>query len=184
MVPKILLAIASVVVLMAIPSGSAYAACGTKKETCTYSVKFVCGLQAPIPGLVPPSEPPVKPGNYATAVNIQNFGDRSQSITATASIALNISFTLAPTSSILLETGQATEIGCSEIVGMFPPPFNLTLPAFITGFVEIVSPVQLSVTGVYTAQACDVPATGGACQPTGPVSIAVVREQPFTTPGT
>src|SRR5690242_3393793 len=40
-----------------------------------YSVKFLCGFQNPIDvsPLGPQAEPPVKPGNYATAVNIHNF---------------------------------------------------------------------------------------------------------------
>lgn len=37
-----------------------------------YSVKFLCGLQTTVPSS-PPAEPPVKPGNYATAINIHNF---------------------------------------------------------------------------------------------------------------
>ena len=36
-----------------------------------YAVKFVCGKQAPINSLTPPAEPPVKPGNYATKVNVE-----------------------------------------------------------------------------------------------------------------
>ena len=56
MVRRILLAIAFVAVLTAIPFGSAYAQCagtggppGLTKGLCVYSVKFVCGLQLPIP---------------------------------------------------------------------------------------------------------------------------------------
>ena len=35
-----------------------------------YAIKFVCGRQAPT-NVTPPVEPPVKPGNYATKVNVE-----------------------------------------------------------------------------------------------------------------
>jgi len=54
------------------------------------------------------------------------------------------------------------------------------LPPFIKGFVEVISPVTLSVTGVYTAEFC-VPSPTQACAP-GPVSIDVVPEEPFAGP--
>lgn len=38
-----------------------------------YSVKFVCGLQGINPDITVPAEPPVKPGNYATVINIHNY---------------------------------------------------------------------------------------------------------------
>src|SRR5260370_23453641 len=39
-----------------------------------YSVKFVCGLQAvPSSQFPPPHEPTVKPGNYATAINVHKY---------------------------------------------------------------------------------------------------------------
>ena len=45
------------------------------RRAAVYSVKFLCGFQNPIDvtPLGPQAEPPVKPGNYATAVNIHNF---------------------------------------------------------------------------------------------------------------
>ena len=37
-----------------------------------YAVKFVCGAQAPASADVTlPAEPPVKPGNYATKINVE-----------------------------------------------------------------------------------------------------------------
>src|SRR5260370_16896972 len=96
MVRRILLAIAFVAVLTVIPFGSAYAQCagtggppGLTKGLCVYSVKFVCGLQLPIPGQVPPSEPPVKPGNYATAVNIHNFHNAQSATIAKKPVIAN-----------------------------------------------------------------------------------------------
>lgn len=44
-----------------------------------YSVKFVCGYQPPVidqPGTASRGEPVVKPGNYATEINIHNYNFR------------------------------------------------------------------------------------------------------------
>src|SRR5690349_11179977 len=38
--------------------------------TLIYSVKFLCGYQKPLSDRL---EPPVKPGNYATEINIHNY---------------------------------------------------------------------------------------------------------------
>src|SRR5258708_2594227 len=46
-----------------------------QKGLCIYSVKFICGQQLPDPQSF---EPPVKPGNYATDVNIHNYHNSQQ----------------------------------------------------------------------------------------------------------
>ena len=194
MVTRILLAIALEAALTAIPLGSAHAQCagtggppGLNKGLCVYSVKFVCGLQLPIAGQVPPSEPPVKPGNYATAVNIHNFHN-TQSVTIAKKAVIANPENQPPGQigkfqRVVLEPDQALEVDCPDIVSLLTnPTVAPPLPPFIKGFVEVVSPQPLSVTGVYTAQACDVTATGQTCQSSGPVSIDVVPEQAFTGP--
>ena len=40
-------------------------------QTTAFAVKFVCGNQRPNASLVAPSKPPVKPGNYATVINLE-----------------------------------------------------------------------------------------------------------------
>jgi hypothetical protein len=151
-------------------------------QPCVYSVKFICGVQSPLPNLRPPSEPPVKPGNYATAVNIHNFHstDVNVIIQKSAVIALPESQQPGPISSlgrVTLGPGQAFEIDCSDIVSLFPsfPP----LPPFIKGFVLLrgapgISFPTLSVTAVYTVQGAtpspDCEKCGAATAPGGPVS--------------
>jgi len=82
---------------------------------------------------------------------------------------------------VTLGPDQALEIDCPDIASLLANPVA-PLPPFIKGFVEVISPTTLSVTGVYTAQACDVSSTGQTCAQTGPVSIDVVPEQAFTGP--
>jgi hypothetical protein len=158
--------------------------CSIGGQPCVYSVKFICGDQGPIPNLRPPREPPVKPGNYATAVNIHNFHlDQQAVILKSAVIALPESQKPGQPSqprTVALGPGQAFEIDCSDIVSLFPS--SPALPAFIKGFVELRgSPgapfPTLSVTAVYTAQAT----TGGPVT-SRPVSIEVVPVQPFAGP--
>lgn len=192
MARKILLAIAFVAALTAIPFGSAHAQCagiggppGLNKGPCIYSVKFVCGLQLPIPGQVPPSEPPVKPGNYATAVNIHNFHNGQTVTIAKKAVIANPENQppgqISKFQRVTLGPDQALEVDCPDIASLLVNPTTV-LPPFIKGFVEIISPQTLSVTGVYTAQACDLTAAGQTCTQNGPVSIDVVPEQAFTGP--
>jgi len=157
---------------------------------CIYSVKFVCGDQSANPNLKLPSETPVKPGNYATSINIHNFHlDQRAVFSKTAVIApTEADFEKNPNQiqisqarSITLLPHQAIEIDCSDIVTLFTPPPPApppSLPAFIKGFVELSGSFPtLSVTAVYTAQAAT-----AATAPSGPVSIEVVPVQPFAGP--
>ena len=174
-------------VFAAVPYAQAQAqTCSAAGPPCVYSAKFICGVQSAVSGLRPPSEPPVKPGNYATAINIHNYHlDQTANITKTAVIANPENAPslgrISSSRTISLPPGHAFEIDCSDIVTLFgtsTPP----LPPFIKGFVELRAPPTggnlplLSVTGVYTAQQV----IAGAAP--GPVSIEVVPVQPFAGP--
>jgi hypothetical protein len=156
--------------------------CSVGGQPCVYSVKFICGDQ-PNPNLHAPSEPPVKPGNYATSINVHNYhlDQTAAGITKTAVIANpenapSLGLISAPPHTINLPPGRAFEIDCADIVSLFPS--TVTLPQFIKGFVELRGSFPtLSVTAVYTAQPTT-PGTG----PSGPVSIEVVPVQPFPGP--
>src|SRR5215469_308551 len=176
----IFLAAAPMVVLAMLHSAPARAQnqnCSVSGLPCVYSVKFVCGVQSPIPDLRLPSEPPVKPGNYATAVNIHNFHqDQKAVVLKSAVIARPENQPLgqiSPVRQVVLGPGQAFEIDCSDIVTLFGTP-PVPLPPFIKGFVELHGlppnpfPI-LSVTAVYTSQA-----TTAVGAQSGPVSIEVV----------
>ena len=172
---------------VALPYAQAQAQTCSTSAPCVYSVKFICGVQSAVSGLRPPSEPPVKPGNYATAINVHNYHlDLTAVIAKTAVIAnpenaQSLGQISSPPRSITLPPGRAFEIDCSDIVALFgtsTPP----LPPFIKGFVELRAPPPLpplpllSVTAVYTAQQ----AIAGVAP--GPVSIEVVPVQPFAGP--
>ncbi len=149
-----------------------------------YSVKFLCGLEQPPTGIKPPQEPPVKPGNYATAVNVHNFHSLNLCVSKKAVVANPESLSQGPISpfrQMFLRPDGAFEIDCTDIVSLL----GTALPpvSFIKGFVEIQSPVQLSVTGVYTTQTCQTSTTGG-CTSLGQLAIAVVPEPFFIAPAT
>jgi hypothetical protein len=147
-----------------------------------YSVKFVCGLQAiPASQFPPPHEPTVKPGNYATSINVHNYHIATTGVTfqKKAVIAFPESQARGPISNIIKESlrpNQALSVDCNELEHLFPPP--VALPPFIEGFVEIVSPVQLSVTAVYTTQTCVTP-SGTRCASLGDLAIEVVPQSAF-----
>src|SRR6516225_7688711 len=98
--------------------------CSAAGPPCVYSIKFICGDQAPVPNLRPPSESPVKPGNYATAVNIHNFHQIPVTIQKSAVIANPEADQFGQISTprvIRVGPGQAFEIDCLDIVSLFGP---------------------------------------------------------------
>ena len=186
MLRRILLITASVAAVTAVQCAPARAQnCSVGRLPCVYSVKFICGDQSANPNLHLPSEPPVKPGNYATAVNIHNFHQDQKAVILKRAVIANPENQPPGLGSrprqVALGPGQAFEIDCSDIVTLFGP-LPTPLPPFIKGFVELrglpTSPFPtLSVTAVYTAQATTAAGTQG-----GPVSVEVVPVQPFGGP--
>ena len=147
-----------------------------------YSVKFVCGVQGvPSSQFPPPHEPTVKPGNYATAINVHNYhvATAGTSLRKKAVIALPESVNPRGRISTIvgekLGANQALTVDCNEIAKLF---VGVALPPFIDGFVEIVSPVQLSVAAVYTSQTCINP-MGSKCGSLGDLSLEVVPQTAF-----
>ena len=186
MLRRILLITASVAAVTAVQCAPARAQnCSVGSLPCVYSVKFICGDQPANPNLHLPSEPPVKPGNYATAVKIHNFHQSQKAIVLKRAVIANPENQppgqISPFRQVALGPSQAFEIDCADIVTLFgslPAP----LPPFIKGFVELrgqpPNPFPtLSVTAVYTAQAATAAGTQG-----GPVSVDVVPVQPFGGP--
>ena len=186
MLKRIWLITGSVAVFAALQCAPARAQnCAVGSLPCVYSVKFICGVQSANPNLHLPSEPPVKPDNYATAVNINNFHQSQRAIILKRAVIANPENQprgqISPSRQVALGPGQAFEIDCSDIVTLFgtlPAP----LPPFIKGFVELrglpPNPFPtLSVTAVYTAQATTAAGAQG-----GPVSIEVAPVQPFAGP--
>ena len=130
--------IAPIVVFTAFQCEQAQAqTCSAVGPPCIYSIKFICGDQPAIPSLKPPSEPPVKPGNYATAINIHNFHQIPVTIQKSAVIANPEEKDFGPISMTRVKrvgAGQAFEIDCQDILSLFQPqPTN----SFIKGFVEL-----------------------------------------------
>ena len=164
-----------------------------QKGPFVYSIKFVCGLQTvPSSSFKPPGEPPVKPGNYATVINVHNFHNNTslpvfkKAVVSIPERQLPHSSPTSPIQQESLNPDQSIDVDCTEIVRLLskispppPPP-----PPFITGFVEIVSPnLPLSVTAVYTAQTCLNPSPStGTCSALGQLRTEVVPQQFFLGP--
>jgi hypothetical protein len=124
-----------------------------------YTAKFMCG----VPVLEARREA-VKPGNYATAINIHNPDPVSEvPFEKKAVLAMPQGFDRRPPSpfkqEIPLQPDFAMEVDCQNIRDLLGGP---PAPTFITGFVVMVVPgsSELDVVGVYSAEP-PVPATGG-----------------------
>ena len=145
-----------------------------------FAVKFVCGRQGPAStDLNLPAEPPVKPGNYATKINIELLSPLSITDFG-ASVSWQVSIPGGGHKSgpaFSLTQFQTVDITCAEIVhAAFPGP--AVPPKFINGYVNVITSVirTLAVTGVYTSQGCSFGDEGEPPTCTGPVSIEVVPE--------
>lgn len=117
-----------------------------------YAVKFVCGTSDENPLQV------VK-GTYASAVNVHN-PSLSQSVTFIKKVAVAFSEQrpgpITPWFKAYLEPDQAFEIDCPDVRKLLSAtPTPTPIPAFIKGFVVILTPMPLDVTAVYTARPTD-----------------------------
>lgn len=134
----------------------------------SYAVKFVCGTQAECNCACTP----VRPGSYSTEINIYNHGDEPADITkyvipvvfgGAAAGREPRTVTARAEDRITLPPQAATMDDCCRLSELLlGAPAEGPAPLSI-GFLEIVSPVELTVTAVYTASG-----PGG-----GPVSIDV-----------
>jgi hypothetical protein len=110
----------------------------------SYAASFVCGLAGPFTGPAP-MEAFVKPGNYATLIQLHNPG--AAAVTLWKKVVLNSPETFPTTTAIAptkrfvdrLKPDHGMSIDCSEIVNLLlqngtPVPPNQT---FIQGFVVI-----------------------------------------------
>ena len=129
----------------------------------SYSVKFVCGSQPdntpePIPG-----EPVVKPGNYATEINIHNIQFAPLQIFKSVLVLVENGQPIGrepnfqgPRGNVVVPMGPNTAMmdDCNQIWRMVfpmnPPPSPM--PLFI-GHFQILSTADLDIDAVYTTQA-------------------------------
>lgn len=126
----------------------------------SFAVKYVCGFQRADYG---PGEPQVKPGNYATEINIQNFNNTSVDIRKRVLVLVKQGdpvgrepnfVTFAASDAITLPPQGATMDDCNRIwqllyPGVVPPT---PMPVMI-GYLMLYSPTDLNVDAVYTASA-------------------------------
>jgi hypothetical protein len=155
-----------------------------------YAVKFVCGLQDPDPAGAGLGEPVVKPGNYATEINIHN----PNYMNANGVVIFKKTVVLVEGSAVrrepevsgpngfaevLLQPDFATLDDCNAIWMMSHPgqPIPPVMPTFI-GFLIIFSRVDLDVVAVYTANSWQQPGAlpdGGISQDVETVAPKRVR---------
>ena len=112
-----------------------------------YLVKFVCGYQP----ISEPSEEPVKPGNYATAINIHNYTDHSVRILKRPALhytELDAEVPpVFPVRKLSIKPYRVLEIDCPVLWKLT----EIEAGVFMKGMVDITMAEQLSVVAVYTA---------------------------------
>lgn len=152
-----------------------------------YSVKFVCGRQQPIDpaDTTALGEPPVKPGNYATEINIHNYSYREFKLRKKLLVLVEKGEVVGREpdvvrpdpnrfASVVLTPDSATLDDCNalwKMAGGVPPAANAPLTI---GYLVLLSPMDLDVDAVYTAEVGQKVAGAATEQPTG-ISIDVQR---------
>ena len=134
---------ALVVAIVALTIGSAQAQLTTLRVNFQYAVKVVCGQSAE-------EHLQAVKGIYTTAINVHNPGVVRAVFAEKAAIARPQEL-VGPISALrLTQLGpdEAFEITCEPL---FPDPQT----KFFSGFVVILSPVELDITAVYTARPSD-----------------------------
>jgi len=152
-----------------------------------YAAKFVCGAQmSPTSG--PPSEPPVKMGNYATVINIHN--PAAKTVTLQKKVALAAPETYPQTTLIdptkrfadKLTSDHTMSVDCREIVNLLTQNGTPPVGSFIEGF--LVVDAYLSTTGANTAAVLDVTAvTTTSNTSTAGTPAQVTSHRVVTVPG-
>ena len=152
------------------------------RDTNQWAAKFVCGF---VPTPAPEQEPPpVKPGNYATAINIGNTG--TMNIAGSFRILLHYDVGDPPSASIPAVGCSAlrfrtAEIDCNAIwaaVGVAPE-------TFLKGIVHIGlggGAFNFPVWAVYTAQTDLSPTPGVSPDAGAGISIDVERVEQYNIP--
>jgi hypothetical protein len=131
----------------------------------SYAAKFVCGYQSPLTsgGLIIPGEPVVKPGNYATEINIQNPNFKIVPLIKRVIVLVEGDVVhrepgfVGPSGSDVLELqgNFSTLDDCNKLwlnthpqTGVLPTP----MPLFI-GYLVILTPLDINVNAVFTTNA-------------------------------
>jgi hypothetical protein len=143
-----------------------------------YAAKFVCGVPK-----VEAQREAVKPGNYATAINIHNPNQLRTTapiqFTKHAVLALQEDLTPVPPSAAVgevLPSDFAMEVDCTNIFKLLGSPTGLT---FWKGWLVILttSPNQLDVVGVYSSE----PPPSAAGGPPAGMGLEILPIAPRTT---
>lgn len=139
-----------------------------------YMVKFVCGFVVAQPT---GEEPPVKPGNYATAINIYNHTDQFLDGAKRVNLHYREDGPLPPiisSKNFLLFKRRVLEIDCVDIWSLVGVPPS----TFLKGMVHIGLPVEVPVAAVYTSQT-NIAGAGQAPDVGAGISIDVEYIAPF-----
>ena len=118
-----------------------------------YSVVFLCGTLAGPDEALPGKEGPVKPANYATAINVHNFLAEPVGFTKKAVITNpqgQQRGRISPKQEDRLKADEALEIDCPDIVKLLAGVASDL--KFIKGFVVVESKTELDVVAISTAR--------------------------------
>jgi hypothetical protein len=146
----------------------------------SYATKFVCGLQAPNPAGTT-GEPPVKPGNYATDINIHNPNYRDNQVLKKIVLLVGTE----PQSGQTFARREPEVAAPGKFVVLNLPPDFATMDdcialsklanqtgvagagGFMIGYLVVLSRLDIDVDAVYTAGVYSTPNAANVSEPEG-----------------
>lgn len=149
----------------------------------SYATKFVCGTESPNPaGTI--GEPPVKPGNYATDINIHNYNYRDAILFKKMIILVGETIATAthpggpfvgrepvvtaPSAfvTLTLPPDFATMDDCVALTNLAKQSGAIGAGSFMMGYLVVLSGLDIDVDAVYTAEVYGV-GSNGVANPAG-----------------
>lgn len=146
----------------------------------SFAAKYVCGVQLPLAATQAPGEPVVKPGNYATDINIHNYNYRPTPLRKKFLALVEGDQVIREPQqteprrvlTMTLGSDMATMDDCNALwlalhPGTVVPPTPMPL---LIGYLVVLSPLDLDIDVVYTAET-----PGDLTKPGTGISEDVVR---------
>lgn len=170
----IVAAVAAVSLITGAVITTAFAGAGPRSNPVQYSAPYACGWLPPVP---PDLDQHLKPGNYATSIQIHNV--TSAKVNGTKKVAFSGRMgaptpPVNPNFSFSVARDRVLEIDCVDIWAMASLPPG----TFISGSVHIGLNSQLPVTGIYTSQTHSDPNLGHDAGAGHSIDVEII--EPFT----
>lgn len=116
-----------------------------------YSAKFLCGTVEGPDSAGAVAEPPVKPGNYATDIDIHNF--QNETVELAVTVTTDQFRRSGETQTLRIGPDSSTQLSCRDLVELLGR--EIASRSFVKGFVEVETETEVEIAAVYTSKSVE-----------------------------